>query len=86
MKNQIEKPEEKRSLEKEFFLRGPKSLNIKELLQIPPEFRSFQHCKEIINHIKVMKSLRNKKKEFRKKDFKKRNFLFQIYKRMEESS
>mmetsp|Transcript_12904 Transcript_12904/g.11026 ORF Transcript_12904/g.11026 Transcript_12904/m.11026 type:complete len:82 (-) Transcript_12904:190-435(-) len=48
---------EKRKIEKEYLMKGPKSLTIKELLQIPSELRTFQHCKEIINHVKNVKFL-----------------------------
>ncbi len=30
-----------------------KPANIRELLKIPSELRTFQHCKDIIHHVKV---------------------------------
>lgn len=45
--------------EKEYFVRPTHTLNIKELLQVPSEFRTFSHCKEIINHVKVKAEFMN---------------------------
>jgi cAMP-dependent protein kinase regulator len=51
------KLKDKRSINSQLSLYDPESLTISDLLQIPTEFRTFQHCKLIINHVREVKFL-----------------------------
>ena len=45
--------QKKPGIDKDFFIKGAQSLTIKQLLQIPTEFRTHQHAKIIIHHVKA---------------------------------
>jgi len=45
---------EKQQSEKNLNAKTGSSLSIRELLKIPPDLRTFQHCRDIITHVKVI--------------------------------